>query len=179
MGWFLEKPVKRGMSLEDTVDAIHDQGGLVIIPHPFMPVYFGSIQPYMLRRLIEHHPVDGILLVPADSRDSYLKAIAAGATPLVAIDRPIEVATTDSVEVENRAGARMAVEHLTKRWDFAGEHRGPTCQRLDRRQAEPLVVAREHQRVRAAVDRRKLVVGHLSGQQHVGQLARPRAGHPH
>jgi hypothetical protein len=60
MGWFLEKPVKRGMSLEDTVDAIHDQGGLSIIPHPFMPVYFGSIQPYMLRRLIERHHVDGI-----------------------------------------------------------------------------------------------------------------------
>src|SRR5450759_63677 len=43
-GWFMEKPVRRGM-LEDTVAAIHDQGGLVIIPHPFMPVYFGSIQP--------------------------------------------------------------------------------------------------------------------------------------
>jgi LacI family transcriptional regulator len=62
--------------------------------------------------LMTHHPVDGILLVPADSRDRYLKAVAAGTTPVVAIDRPIEVATTDSVEVENRAGARMAVEHL-------------------------------------------------------------------
>jgi hypothetical protein len=60
MGWFLDKPVKRGMSIEDTVAAIHDQGGLAIIPHPFMPVYFGSIQPYMLRRLLERHRVDGI-----------------------------------------------------------------------------------------------------------------------
>ncbi len=49
LAWFLEKPVKRGMSLEDTVAAIHDQDGLAIIPHPFMPVYFGSIQPFMLR----------------------------------------------------------------------------------------------------------------------------------
>jgi predicted metal-dependent phosphoesterase TrpH len=63
MGWFLDKPVKRGMSLEDTVGAIHDQGGLAIVPHPFMPVYFGSIQPDMLRRLIEKHPVDGIEMV--------------------------------------------------------------------------------------------------------------------
>jgi LacI family transcriptional regulator, galactose operon repressor len=62
--------------------------------------------------LMTHHPVDGILLVPAESRDKYLKTIATRATPIVAIDRPIEVATTDSVEVENRAGARMAVEHL-------------------------------------------------------------------
>jgi len=60
LGWFLDKPVRRGMSLEDTVAAIHDAGGLAIVPHPFMPVYFGSIQPGMLRRLIEKHPVDGI-----------------------------------------------------------------------------------------------------------------------
>lgn len=63
MGWYLEKPIKRGMSLEDTVAAIHDQGGLAIVPHPFMPLYFGSIQPSMLRRLIEKHPVDGIEMV--------------------------------------------------------------------------------------------------------------------
>jgi hypothetical protein len=60
LGWFLEKPVRRGMSIADTVKAIHDQGGLVIIPHPFMPTYFASIQPGMLRRLIETEPVDGI-----------------------------------------------------------------------------------------------------------------------
>ena len=63
LGWFLEKPIRRGMSIEDTVDAIHAQGGLAIVPHPFMPVYFGSIQPGMLQRLIERHPVDGIEMV--------------------------------------------------------------------------------------------------------------------
>jgi PHP domain len=71
MGWFLERQVKRGMSLEDTVAAIHDQGALAIIPHPFMPVYFGSIQPGMLRRLLERHHVDGIEMtftVPIGSR---------------------------------------------------------------------------------------------------------------
>ena len=60
LGWFLEKPVRRGMSVEDTVAAIHDQGGLAIVPHPFMPTYFGSIQPAALSRLLEKHPVDGI-----------------------------------------------------------------------------------------------------------------------
>ncbi len=62
--------------------------------------------------MMTHHPVDGILLVPADCRETYLKAACTGAIPVVAMDRPIEVAPTDSVEVENRAGARMAVEHL-------------------------------------------------------------------
>jgi PHP domain-containing protein len=82
LGWFLEKPVKRGMSLVDTVDAIHDAGGLAIVPHPFMPVYFGSIQPGMLRRLIDERPVDGIevmFTVPIGRRrrrvlDSFLAA---------------------------------------------------------------------------------------------------------
>jgi hypothetical protein len=62
MGWFLKSPVRAGMSVDDTVAAIHDQGGLVIVPHPFMPFYFGSIQPGMLRGLIERSPVDGIEL---------------------------------------------------------------------------------------------------------------------
>lgn len=61
-----------------------------------------------------HHPVDGILLVPTQSREPYLKAIVAGNTPVVTIDRPIEVATTDSVGVENQAGAAMAVDHLVE-----------------------------------------------------------------
>ena len=60
LAWFLHEPVRGGMSIEDTVAAIHDQGGLAVIPHPFMPTYFGSIQPSMLRRLIEKHPVDAI-----------------------------------------------------------------------------------------------------------------------
>ena len=60
VGWFLEGPVRSGMSLEDTVDAVHAQGGLAVIPHPFMPTYFASCQPGMLARLIEKHPVDGI-----------------------------------------------------------------------------------------------------------------------
>lgn len=60
MGWFLEKPVRSSMSLEDTVDAIHDQGGLAVIPHPFMPTYFASCQRNMLESLIQDRRVDGI-----------------------------------------------------------------------------------------------------------------------
>jgi LacI family transcriptional regulator len=62
--------------------------------------------------MMTHQPVDGILLVPVDPRNDYLKQVAGGPVPVITIDRPIEVAKTDSVGVENRAGARMAVEHL-------------------------------------------------------------------
>src|SRR5581483_9387484 len=60
VGWFLQEPVRMGMSLEDTVDAIHEQGGLAVVPHPFMPTFFASIQPGMLKRLIESRRVDAI-----------------------------------------------------------------------------------------------------------------------
>ena len=63
LAWFLERPIPSGRGLEWTVDAIHDQGGLAIIPHPFMPTYFASCQPQMLRRLIEDRTVDGVELL--------------------------------------------------------------------------------------------------------------------
>jgi PHP domain-containing protein len=63
LGWFLESPVPSGRPLADTVAAIHDQGGLAIVPHPFMPTYFASCQPGMLLRLLERQPVDGVELV--------------------------------------------------------------------------------------------------------------------
>jgi predicted metal-dependent phosphoesterase TrpH len=35
IGLFLETPVPRDLSVEDTIARIHDQGGLVSVPHPF------------------------------------------------------------------------------------------------------------------------------------------------
>ena len=70
-----------------------------------------SIEEAQIEQML-NHPVDGILLVPADSRSRHLKTAASSSRPIVTIDRPIEVVATDSVEVENRIGARMAVEHL-------------------------------------------------------------------
>ncbi|MHB1624705.1 MAG: PHP domain-containing protein [Candidatus Dormibacteria bacterium] len=60
LGLFLEGPVRMGMSVVDTVKAIHDQGGLAVLAHPFMPTYFASITPVALRRLISQQSVDGI-----------------------------------------------------------------------------------------------------------------------
>lgn len=35
IGLFLEQPIRSGLDLESTVAAIHEQGGLVGLPHPF------------------------------------------------------------------------------------------------------------------------------------------------
>jgi LacI family transcriptional regulator len=61
---------------------------------------------------MSNHPVDGILIAPVNSRSKHLKTAATGCIPIVTIDRPIEIASTDSVEVDNRAGVHMAIEHL-------------------------------------------------------------------
>jgi predicted metal-dependent phosphoesterase TrpH len=62
VGLFLEQQVRMHMSVEDTVDAIHDQGGLAIVAHPFMPTYFASMSERRLNSLLESRRVDGIEL---------------------------------------------------------------------------------------------------------------------
>jgi hypothetical protein len=62
IGLFLEHQVRMHMSVEDTVDAIHDAGGLAVIAHPFMPTWFASMTPGRARLLLQSHRVDGIEL---------------------------------------------------------------------------------------------------------------------
>ena len=38
IGLFLQEPVPAGLSLQETADRIHRQGGLVVAPHPFDPL---------------------------------------------------------------------------------------------------------------------------------------------
>ncbi len=62
VGLFLERQIRMHMSVEDTVDAIHDAGGLAVIAHPFMPTWFASMTPGKARSLLESRRVDGIEL---------------------------------------------------------------------------------------------------------------------
>ena len=62
--------------------------------------------------LLAQRQVDGLLLVPARGRNGRLEAERRAGLPVVAFDRPAEGVRTDSVLVENRAGAREATEHL-------------------------------------------------------------------
>jgi predicted metal-dependent phosphoesterase TrpH len=57
---FIRRPIRMHLSVEDTVDAIHDAGGLAVVAHPFMPTWFASISQGRLRRLLETHRLDGI-----------------------------------------------------------------------------------------------------------------------
>ncbi|MEX0992807.1 MAG: glycosyltransferase [Solirubrobacterales bacterium] len=53
IGLFIEEKIPRGMTLRETVDAIHDQGGLAYVPHPFDRLH--SVPDYEhLLKIVEH-----------------------------------------------------------------------------------------------------------------------------
>jgi LacI family transcriptional regulator len=61
----------------------------------------------MLRRRI-----DGMVIIPAPHDDDYLRGDVFSRVPIVTLDRPVPNSRFDSVVVNNRAGAKTAVEHL-------------------------------------------------------------------
>ena len=62
--------------------------------------------------LLTRRQVDGLLLVPARGHNVHLETERRAGLPVVAFDRPAAGVRTDTVLVENRAGAREATEHL-------------------------------------------------------------------
>lgn len=58
VGLFLTRTVPRGLTAEETADAIHAQDGLVSIPHPFDPFRSSHIRREPLLRLAEAGKID-------------------------------------------------------------------------------------------------------------------------
>ncbi len=54
IGIFLKEEIHPGHSASETIDEIHRQNGLVLIPHPFDRTRRRSIDPVVLDALIEH-----------------------------------------------------------------------------------------------------------------------------
>jgi LacI family transcriptional regulator len=74
------------------------------------------------------HRVDGLIVMPAGAHeDGLLVEQHRHGTPVVVVDRMLEVLNTDTVTVNNRAGARDAVRHLAahghRRIAFLGDAR--------------------------------------------------------
>ena len=58
VGVFLERTIPRGLSADETADAIHAQGGIVSVPHPYDPFRRSHISEPALLRLLEAGKVD-------------------------------------------------------------------------------------------------------------------------
>ncbi len=59
---FIEKRIRPGLSMESSIDLIHEQGGLAIVAHPLNPIFRHSCQREVLDRIYVERNVwlDGI-----------------------------------------------------------------------------------------------------------------------
>ncbi len=64
-------------------------------------------------RLILSESIDGLIVGPPPQHQKLLVRIWRSGVPMVCIDRPLEGAEVDTVVVDNREGARSAVQYLT------------------------------------------------------------------
>lgn len=65
LGLWVMEPVKKGMSLPETVSAIHKQGGLAVLAHPFEV----TIAPHTLRRYLSQP--EGLITVGVDAVEVF------------------------------------------------------------------------------------------------------------
>jgi hypothetical protein len=70
LGLFIGELIPRGLTASETVDRIHDQGGLAVAPHPF------SYQCPSLGFKIDGLPLEGVETLNAGHRDKYVNKIA-------------------------------------------------------------------------------------------------------
>uniref|UniRef100_E6PXF3 Transcriptional regulator, LacI family n=1 Tax=mine drainage metagenome TaxID=410659 RepID=E6PXF3_9ZZZZ len=79
-----------------------------------------------VEQMLQRH-VDGLMIIPAQSRQTRLTPELFGKTPVVAFDRPVAQQPFDVVTVQNSVGAQRMVEHLIehghKRIVFMGLNR--------------------------------------------------------
>lgn len=52
IGLFLDTPIPRGLSPEETISRIREQGGLVLVPHPFDRLRRSTIREHTLHRIL-------------------------------------------------------------------------------------------------------------------------------
>ncbi len=57
LGLFIEKRVPQGLSMEHSIDLIHEQGGLAIIAHPLHPLFKHSCSRETMDRIHNTHDV--------------------------------------------------------------------------------------------------------------------------
>jgi LacI family transcriptional regulator len=70
-----------------------------------------TVERQEIEKLLSYH-VDGILIIPSEPGQPYLRKLLSGTTPIVAIDLPINSDLADSVVAENRQSSYLAVQHL-------------------------------------------------------------------
>ncbi len=81
LGLFIEKRIRPGLSMEQSIDLIHEQGGIAIIAHPLQPFFRHSCQRHVMDRIHASKDVcfDGIETWNASFCGIYSSYVAMGA----------------------------------------------------------------------------------------------------
>src|SRR5271170_75156 len=85
-----------------------------------------DVEYHEASQMLRRH-VDGMVIIPAMQKETYLRRPEFVDAHIVTLDRPAPLARFDSVLVQNKSGAAMAVEHL-----IAHGHRRIVCIGLSR-----------------------------------------------
>src|SRR6266542_2237904 len=65
IGLFLERPVPRDLTAEETIERVHEQGGIVSVPHPFSHNRLYHIRRAALERVVAKIDVIEVFNAPA------------------------------------------------------------------------------------------------------------------
>lgn len=117
IGYFLKEEIPPGLSPQETVERIREQGGLVAVPHPFDRLRSSRLRKPAIEALIGS--IDMIEIFNArtmfieEDRDLLARALAAGAVPIAASDAhlPIEVGRA-CMEMEDFSAPQEFLENL-------------------------------------------------------------------
>lgn len=63
MGIFLKESIPSGLSVDETITRIKDQGGLVCIPHPFDHVRSSALDSEVIERLVAEGQIDMVEVI--------------------------------------------------------------------------------------------------------------------
>lgn len=81
IGLFLQEHIQECLSAEETIDLIHDQGGLAVAPHPF------SYRCHSLDTKISELSLDGMEVMNGAHRDRYVNQLAENRAILAGVAR--------------------------------------------------------------------------------------------
>lgn len=117
IGYFLQKEIPPGLSPQETVALIREQGGLVAVPHPFDRLRSSRLQKPAIEALMGS--IDMIEIFNArnmfidENPDLLARVLAAGAVPIAASDAhlPIEIGRA-CMEMKDFTTPREFLNHL-------------------------------------------------------------------
>lgn len=118
IGYFMQEEIPRGLGLEESIRLVHEQGGVVAVPHPVDSVRRSSaLGETVLRRVIEQVELiegqNGRAVVPADNLRARQLAVEFGKPMTAGSDAhaPFEIGRC-SVELEDFATPQEFVANL-------------------------------------------------------------------